>query len=304
MKKLHTGVIILDGIDIICISFSAGSLLAYGFKRYQKYSKYRRIKTAGEDPIVFELKQKSPINMFSEKGEPLKMPLMRGGYNIRGLSLMVKNEKVAKVFRAIFMARLSQHKIKLLADTLRMLNALSTIIGLRVAVGGSLNYVQIILFATPSTIGGFIMGMLLDHPLVSALAPILILVARGVKDVSDPYEKCRLLCEATAEYQNTKLIDEMKNYNSFIQEVAEALQLPLDQVPLIPIDEGPLSCVEDKLSLFQRYRLRSLLENEKAQTQVQYFSEFIKKFPDCDPNLEETYKAISEGIPIPIKIKK
>ena len=37
MKRLHTGLILLDGIDIICISVSAGSLLGYGFKRYRNY---------------------------------------------------------------------------------------------------------------------------------------------------------------------------------------------------------------------------------------------------------------------------
>ena len=34
MKRLATGIIILDGIDILCISFSAGSMVAYDYKKY------------------------------------------------------------------------------------------------------------------------------------------------------------------------------------------------------------------------------------------------------------------------------
>jgi hypothetical protein len=37
MKRLHTGLIVLDTIDIICISFSAGSVIAYLVKIYRKY---------------------------------------------------------------------------------------------------------------------------------------------------------------------------------------------------------------------------------------------------------------------------
>ena len=51
MKRLHTGLIIFDTIDIICISFSAGSGVALLIRKYRKY-KGRR----GEDPIVLELK--------------------------------------------------------------------------------------------------------------------------------------------------------------------------------------------------------------------------------------------------------
>lgn len=86
MKRLHTGIIALDGIDILCISFSADSIISYDFKRYRKY---QRIKITGEDPIVEELKRKSPVNMVSEKGNFVRLPLMRGGDKIRGFSLMI-----------------------------------------------------------------------------------------------------------------------------------------------------------------------------------------------------------------------
>ena len=91
MKRLHTGLIVFDTIDIICISFSAGSGIAYVVKKYRKYKvKYKVINKVitGEDPIVTELKEKSPVTMFSEDGKPLKLPLVRGGAEkLRGLSL-------------------------------------------------------------------------------------------------------------------------------------------------------------------------------------------------------------------------
>ena len=55
MKRLPTGVILLDWIDILCLSFSGGSMIAYVYK---KYKDRRRIKITGEDPIISELKKK------------------------------------------------------------------------------------------------------------------------------------------------------------------------------------------------------------------------------------------------------
>ena len=94
MKRLNTGIIVLDYIDIICLSFSLGSGIAFVFKEYKKY-KERKV----EDPIVLELKEKSPLIMFSENGKPLKLPLVRGGQNLMLLSLVIKNEKLAHLVR-------------------------------------------------------------------------------------------------------------------------------------------------------------------------------------------------------------
>ena len=205
MKRLHTGLIILDGIDILCISFSAGSMIAYAYKKYQKY---RRIKITGEDPIIDELKKKSPIQMFSEKGKPLKLPMVRGGDNIiRGYSLMIKSKKLAKILLAIIHAKRSQKRLRLLQNYLFILNGLlTTSTGLRIAVGGSLDFVQIILIAFPSTIGGFLLGTVSDYPVASALLPIAILSGRGIEEVPNPYEKCRILCKAAEEYHNKQLM--------------------------------------------------------------------------------------------------
>ena len=292
MKRLPTGVLILDTLDIVCISFSAGSIIAYGFKRYRNY---RRIKITGEDPIVNELKRKSPIQMFPKKGKPLKLPLMRGGDKIRGFSLMIKNKKLAQIMMAIVNARKNQKKLRLLQDVLFILNGLlTTSTGLRIAAGGSLNYTQILLIAFPSTIGGFLMGIIYAHPLASAVLPIAILFGRGIEDIPDPYEKCRFMCKAAEEYHNQQLRLEMKNFNSLVEDAAAALQLPIDKVPLL--------CTEQPLSLVERYKLKEVIQSAKARKRVQHFSEFIKKFPECNADPEAIYQEVIGNVQkIPVK---
>lgn len=62
-----------------------------------------------------------------------------------------------------------------------MLNALlTTSLGLHFAVGGSLDYTQFILIAFPSTVGGFIVGLLIAYPLFGVLVPLAILYGRGI----------------------------------------------------------------------------------------------------------------------------
>ena len=295
MKRLHTGVILLDVIDILCISFSAGALIGYGYKKYRNY---RRIQITGEDPIVDELKKKSPILMFSEKGKPLKLPVVKGGDSRiqgRAYSLMIKSKKLAKILRAIVNARRSQKQLRFLQDCLTILNALlTTSTGFRFAAGGSLSYVQIILMTLPSTIGGFLVAAIAEYPVASALLPIAIVLGRDLEDVPDPYEKCRILCKAAEEYHNKQLALEMENFRSLVNDASDALQLPLDQVPLI--------CTENKLSLTQRFRLKKIIRSVKARKQVQHFSEFIKKFPECDADPENVYQEIMKtGQKIPLK---
>lgn len=91
MKRLPTGIIVFDAMDIICISFFAGSSAAYLYKKYKKYKNYRQVKIRGEDLIITELKREFPIRMISENGTPVRLPLVRGGNKIRAYSLVIKN---------------------------------------------------------------------------------------------------------------------------------------------------------------------------------------------------------------------
>ena len=185
MKRLYTGLIILDRIDIICISFSAGSIMAYGVKRYRNY---RKSKIKGEDPIVNELKRKSPIRMFSKKGKPLKLPLMKGYDRIRGYSLVLENKKLAQILEAIIYAKKKQKMLIVLQDVLFILNTLLTsTTGFRIATGGSLDYTQILLIAFPSTIACFLMATMYTHPLVISILPMAILFGRGIEGITHPF---------------------------------------------------------------------------------------------------------------------
>jgi len=286
MKRLPTGVIVLDPIDIMCLSFSIGSSLAYGIKKYRKY-KGRR----GEDPIVTELKEKSPVIMFSKDRKPLKLPLVRGGdeERLKGLSLLIKNKNLAILVRAIVNAKRKQKQLRLLRVFFVTFNALLTSsVGLRFAVGGSLDYTQFILLVFPATVSGFLMGLAIANPLASVFLPLAILYGRGIEDIPDPYEKCKAICKVAEELHNKQLAIEMKKLNSLVEDTSTALQLPLDKVSLV--------CVEEKLSLLQRFKLRKLIESERVQKRVQHFNEFIKQFPECDADPEAVYEQVVEKI--------
>ena len=287
MKRLATGVIILDVIDIVCISFSAGCIVASGYKKYRNY---RKIKISGKDPIVDELKKKSTIKMVSKrkKNQSLKFPLIRGGDNhLRGYSFEIKSEKLAKILKAIVEAKKYQTNLKFLQNCLLILNAfLTASTGFGIAAGGSLNHVQIILIALPSTVGGFLVGTISQYPLMSALLPLAILLGRDIEHVPDPLEKCRMICKAAEEVHNKQLRVEMKNLRSLVEETSDALHLPLDQVPLV--------CTEDKLSLTQRFKLKEVIPSHKARKRIQHFSEFLKKFSECDADSETVFNEIME----------
>ena len=102
------------------------------------------------------------------------------------------------------------------------------------------------------------MGMITANPLASVLLPLAILYGRGIEDVPDPYERCKAFCKAAEEFHNKQLTIEMKELNSLVEDASNALGLPLEKVPLL--------CVEEKLSLLQRYKLRQLIESEKPTT--------------------------------------
>ena len=293
MKRLHTGVILLDTIDIICLSFSAGSTLAYFYKFYKTYKNRRR--SRGQDPLVTDLKKKSPILMFSEDGKPLKVPLLRGGDKVRGLSLIsvvIKNKKLANLLRALIHAERVKRRLRVLRLFFFTLNSLlSTSVGLRIALGGSLDYTQIIIIGAPSTVGGFLVGLTSTYPLASALLPLLplaIFYGRGIEDIPDPSRNCRVLCKVVEEFHNKQLGIEMTKFNSdsLVEDASAALQLPLDQRHLI--------CVEDKRSMLERFKLREVIKSEKARKRVQHFSEFIKKFPECDADPKVTIAIVEK----------
>lgn len=112
---------------------------------------------------------------------------------IRGYILKLKSKKLAKILKAVVQAKKSQKNLRFLQNVLIILNGLlTTSTGFRIAVGGHLSYIEIILIAFPSTIGGFILGMISQYPIASALLPLVIVLGRDIEDISNPYEKCRI----------------------------------------------------------------------------------------------------------------
>ena len=314
MKRFPTGQILFDAIDVFCISFSLGSGLAYLIRKRKEIrtvdpiiselKKNSPVIGVSIDPMISELKKESPVIAVSIDGKPLKLPLVRGGQiepleiepleggpfeggPFEGVSIVIKSKKLATLIIGIFNAKRKHKRLKLL---LALLNAaLSSSAGLRLAVGGSLDYTQIILIAFPSTLGGFLVGQVIKNPLISVLLPLAIFYGRGIEDIPDPYEKCRQLCKIAEKFHNHELAMEMKKFNSLLEDMSTGLQLPLDEVPLV--------CVEDKMSLLQRFKLRQLIESTRSQNRVQHFDEFIKKFPKCDANPEDVYDAVVGKIP-------
>ena len=236
MKRLYTGLIVLDTIDIICISFFVGSSIVSLVKIYRKEKL-----TKPEDPIVAELKEKSLVIAVSTDGKTLKLPLVRGGQ--RFISLGIENKKLTALIMAIVNAKKGQKLFRFLQITFFIINGLSTsIVGLRFALGGTLDCTQVILIVVPSMAGGILMRIVTANPLVSVLLPIGILYGRGIEDIPNPYKNCQILCKVAEEFHNKQLAIEMIKLNSVIENPLTVPQLPFDPVSLV--------CVEQKLSLF------------------------------------------------------
>ena len=293
MRRLHTGVILLDSLDIICISVFTGSSAAYIYKTYRNYRRRKNL----QDPLVIELQQKSKLLTTSKikANKALKATMkgirLRGGDKaIRGFSLVIKNKKLARLMQALAAIKENQKRLFIVKKFFFILNGLLTAgTGLRFAGGGALDFTQIILIAFPSTLGGVFMGLIQDHPIIPVFLPILVLFGRGIENIPDPYEKCRMWCQIAEEYHNRELRLEMRKLGTVLEEASEALQLPLDKQPLL--------CVEEKLSLVQRFRLKTIrkkLESKEGKKRIKYFSEFIKQFPECDPEPEDVFTAIME----------
>ena len=75
-----------------------------------------------------------------------------------------------------------------------------------------------------------------------------------------------------------------------MEDVAAALQLPIDEVHLL--------CTEQPLLLLEHYKFKEIIKSEKAGKRVQHFSEFIKKFPECGANPDDVYNEVVEKVKI------
>lgn len=105
MRKLPTGLVVLDIVDIILLAFSAGSGAVILIRNYWTYTARNT-----QDSIISKLKEKSPIRIFSRSGKSLKFSLVRGGdgKKLRTLSLLIKNKGLIHVIKALVQAKRTQ----------------------------------------------------------------------------------------------------------------------------------------------------------------------------------------------------
>lgn len=182
----------------------------------------------------------------------MKTTLVRGGDEVSVLLFVLRNRRVAKIFKAIIERKKKQKQLKLLSDFLFILNILlSKSVGLKITATGWLAYTQIILIDFPSTIDGFLLIQLISEQLIGVFMPLVILAGRCIKQIPILYfdEECR--CISVIEYHNKQLMAEIKNLNSLLEDTAEKLHLPIDKVPLFPLSchEQPLSLVEVQVKI-------------------------------------------------------
>jgi hypothetical protein len=296
MKRLNgRRALLIDWLDIVLISFEVGAVIAFLYRRYQKNKNL--------DPIVAELKKNSltveksnPSRRISTKRFSKKLHLIRGGELTKngaeissGVSLVIRNKKFSAFLKALVEAKRSQKLLILLQIFFAILNhSLEYNLGLRIYVSGSLNFTQIILLAVSGSVSGILVGQILN-PLATMALPLMIMFGRGIEDVPDPQEKCKLICEIAENYHNKQHLVQMQELNSLVAESSEKLKLPLEKVPLMSVE-----CVKEKVSILQRYKLRQVVESEKVKNRVKYFNKFIEKFPECDVNIEEIAKEVGE----------
>jgi hypothetical protein len=287
MKMYPSGMVCLDIYDVVLISFTVGNTVGVLIKFYRK----RHQKLISADPIIGELKTKSPRMVLSESGQMKRPPLgvyLRGGEKWRRLtillSVVIKNKRFAKLIKSIVEIHQKQRQLRFLAAIFSTLNRLLTNhVGLYIDATSYLDYSRFIFIAISSGTGGLLTGLLLKNSIILSVLSCATMYVRGVERISSDYNNCQILCEVAQQFHNKQVQIEMKKI------------IPEIQNPLIDIEVPTYICMEEKTSLVQRYRLRQLVESEKGNKRVQYFNEFIKKFPDCDPNPETIFKSIEEG---------
>jgi hypothetical protein len=214
---LHTSLILLNRKNIVCISFSAAPSLGYLIRKLKE----KRLEKKTIDPIVTELKSESSVIAVSLNGKPLKLPIIRRGDGVQGWSLVVESKKLVALIKVIGNTK----KIYMLLTLFfALLNAsLTSSVGLRFVVGGSLDYTQFIIIALPATVGGFFMKQVSANPLASIFLPLAILYGGGIEDIPDPHAHCKQLSKIAEEFHNKQLEMEMREFGSFLDDVSIAL---------------------------------------------------------------------------------
>ena len=279
MKIYSNGLIRLDVVDIICLGLIMGYSTGTIIKMLKKYYLNKH-----EDPLVSELKRIVPVKKII-KDRPLNLFIRhfpRGGQlppRLEGFSLLIKNKKLGKL--VIYLLKITKRirQLKRVNNYLSFLNLLLfQRLGFAFASGRSLNYIEIILVVSTSSVAGLLLSVLaVPGGFMFVLGPILTLLSRYEYIAFESINICKLLCEVGKDYHNEKLVMEMKSLET--------------EIPFIfNLEEGPLQR-RGESELYRRY-----LENqEKIRKRVQNFNEFKEKFPECnDSSIEDLKEKIGK----------
>jgi hypothetical protein len=79
MYKLRNGVLLLDAIDLLCISSLSGCIIAFLFNKYKdnKWTDPVVENNKWTDPIIKELRNTSPLIMLSRSKKNIKIPISK-----------------------------------------------------------------------------------------------------------------------------------------------------------------------------------------------------------------------------------
>ena len=284
IKIYPNGLVCLDLYDFVLVTFCVGNTIGYVVRRKMA----KRSETIVQDPIINELKSRSPRLLRSENGMMIKLPLngARGG-NKRSatmlFSLIIRSPKFAAFLRLLLEAKRKQRQLLFLRIMFTALNKFITNnAGIYIHISNaSYDYVKLIMIGVSSTTTGVMLGLFLQNSIALSGFSLLALYMRDIEYVE--YDNCALLCKAVQTYHNTGILQEMRSTIQITKDELLELEPPVY-----------LSCFEEKTSLIQRYKLRELLDSKSGKRRIQHFSEFIKRFPECQPDTEALYKDIIE----------
>ena len=198
---------------------------------------------------------------------------------MKGFSKVFENKRLGKLIFILSKITKKVRQLKKVKAALIILNMLLfKNLGIGFAVGGSMGYIQILVFvATSSTAGALLALLAAPGGFLFVLAPIVTIIHRYESVSAETINRCRLLCEAAKQYHNNKLAIEMK---SFIQEMETSVNISSEQ--------GQFEC-RDEGKLYQRYKENQEYLNEQIKT----FEKIKDKFSECN---DETIEEISEKI--------
>jgi hypothetical protein len=287
MKRYPNGSIILDVYDIVLWSFAAGSTLGIAIKWYR-----RKTSKDSPDPIINELKTTSSRMALTENNQFIKLnfiTLSRGGEDYRRIvmlaNLILKNKRLAKFIRSIVQLQRHRNQLRLLAIFFGTVNRIVTNnFGFYIHAATYVDYTQFMLLAVGSGSTGLILALFLKHSAMLTILSYVSIYVRGIQDIL-PEESnfCKTLCLVAEQVHNQKIKLEMTEL------------IPIIKPEIVELEVPVYVCLEEKLSLVQRYRLQKITGTRKGDKQVQYFNEFIKKFTACDPDQEAIYENIKQG---------